>query len=310
MSKWMVFSLAIVLVLTAGCGGATPVPPTVPPTAVPASAPSVPPTVPPTPTASPVPPTATASPVPPTETAVPPTETSAPTFTPEPTLPAVPVGLSAERLAPPQFVVRVAQGAANIRKEATTEAEVLAKFECGASPVEAAFIARGDSAGAWYYLAAGGWVREDTVKVFSAQADAEAAGKAAACGGGGQGSGGGTDFSPAVSQVWDFVQSPDTLSGDCANSKQLLPPYGLVQMAPSGGGLMWRSQEPAPYVFSEVQTNVYSYSGPTAVGDGTVTMMLSFISPTSATMTRAFVASNDPGCTHNYTYTATYKWDR
>src|SRR6185503_10374917 len=114
------------------------------------------------------------------------------------------------------------------------------------------------------------------------------------------------EFLPDTASVWNFVQGPDQMSGTC--SGPVLPPYGLVQITPIDNGLTWRSQEPTPYTFSEVQTNVYSYSGATAIGDGSVTMTLTFLSGTDLVMTRTFVASAEPDCSHTHDYTGTFQW--
>src|SRR5437899_315291 len=78
------------------------------------------------------------------------------------------------------------------------------------------------------------------------------------------------DYTPQTS-VWNTTIGPDTMSGTCSTGS-ILPVYGLVQITPAGDTLTWRSQEPAPYTFSRVKMNVYSYSGPTSLNDGMVTM--------------------------------------
>lgn len=115
-----------------------------------------------------------------------------------------------------------------------------------------------------------------------------------------------TDFTPASASVWNFVQGPDQMSGTC--SGPVLPPYGLVQITPIENGLTWRSQEPTPYTFAKVAANVYSYSGATATGDGSVTMTLTFISGTELVMTRTFVSNAEPNCSHTHDYTGAFQW--
>jgi hypothetical protein len=114
-----------------------------------------------------------------------------------------------------------------------------------------------------------------------------------------------SEFLTAAS-VWNFVQGPDQMSGTCAGP--VLPPYGLVQITPETSGLTWRSQEPQPYIFSKVRTNVYAYSGPTATGDGTVTMTLTFLSATDLVMTRTFTANAEPNCSHTHDYIGAFQW--
>lgn len=114
------------------------------------------------------------------------------------------------------------------------------------------------------------------------------------------------DYTPTTASVWNFVQGPDNMTGAC--SGEVLPPYGLVQITPGQDSLTWRSQEPAPYTLAEVETNVYSFSGPTAVGDGTVTMQLTFTSATTLEMVRTYVPDSEPNCQHTHHYTATFEW--
>lgn len=295
--------LIAALGLITGCASATAQPAT-PPTATlsevegPADT-ATPSPVPPTPTRAP---TGTATPKP-----SPPPEPS-PAFTPEPTLPPVPSGMTVERLNPAQYAVRATTPGTNIRTEPSTQAEVLARFECGAAPVTLDAIARGGASGqAWYHVADGGWVREDVIQTYPDANQAADAAKAATCTAS-TGTGGETDYTPSTKSVWNFVQGQDNMTGTCSTGP-ILPPYGLVQIAPGGDSLTWKSQEPAPYVFGKVRTNVYAYSGPTVLGDGMVTMSLTFTSATALQMSRAFVPNSDSACTHTHYYSGAFQWE-
>ncbi len=291
--------LIAALGLIAGCANAT---------TLPATPANITPQPADTATPSPIPPTPTLSP---TGTATPkpsPTPEPSPAFTPEPTLPPVPSGMTVERLNPAQYAVRATTPGTNIRAEPSTHADVLVRFECGAAPVTLDAIARGDSSGpAWYHIAGGGWVREDVIQTYADADQAAEAAKAATCAASTD-TGGGTDYTPSTKSVWNFAQGQDNMTGTCSTGP-ILPPYGLVQIAPGGDTLTWKSQEPAPYVFGKVNTNTYAYSGPTALGDGAVTMSLTFISATTLQMSRAFVPNSDPGCTHTHYYSGTFQWD-
>lgn len=286
MSKWILVFLATVLILVAGCGNV----PTPTPTAIPTEIPSA--------TPSPIP-TDTPSPVPPTATTVP-----TATATPEPTLPAVPEGMDVEGLDPVHYAARVVAPGANIRSEPQANAEAIAKFECGATPLTLDATASGGADGKlWYHVAEGGWVREDVIKVYPSLEEATSASKSADC----QASPTTVDYTPTQSSVWDTTVSPDTMSGTCSTGS-ILPVYGLVKITLAGETLTWRNQEPAPYTFSRVKTNVYSYSGPTSLNDGTVTMVLSFTSATTLQMTRTFVPTADPACQHVHQYSGVFQW--
>lgn len=286
MSKWILPFLAVILCLAAGCGGSpSPTPePTTTPTDIPTETPVPSPTV----TPSPVPPTATVT----------------PTATPEPTLPAVPEGMDTETLDPAHYAVRIIASAVNIRSEAKADSEVLTKFECGAAPLTLDATASGGADGQlWYHVAEGGWIREDVIEVYADMETAAAAAKSADCGGS-QTTG---DFAPTKSSVWNTTIGPDNMTGTCSTGS-ILPVYGLVQIVPAGETLTWRSQEPAPYTFSRVKTNVYSYSGPTSLNDGNVTMTLTFTSVTALQMTHTFVPTADPACQHTHQYNGVFQW--
>ncbi len=301
-------SILILALAAAGCTGtpaatATALPPTAPATAVPPTATAIPPTAmaaaSATPTAAP---TATLTPAP--------TDTALPTNTAEPVLPVVPPGMSVERLDPNLFAVREVGPDANIRQDASVQSEVLTKLACGATPVQLDAMATGDSSGLrWYHLVAGGWIREDLAKTYADAAEAEKAAKAAKCTAPTASSpAGGTDYTPTVAQVWDFTQGQDNLSGTCAGT-QILPPYGPMKITPHGNTLELNTKEPTPYILTRVQPNIYSYSGPTATGDGKVTLTLTFTGEETSKMTRALVPNNDPACTHTHYYTGAFQWD-
>ena len=98
------------------------------------------------------------------------------------------------------------------------------------------------------------------------------------------------------------------MQGTCSNPVN--PVYGLVQITPQGNSLVWKNQEPTPYTMSRVRANVWQYAGPTSVGDGTVTMVVQFTSAIKLKLTRTFVSTAEPNCTHVHTYTGDFKWNR
>lgn len=284
MSKWIIPFLVVILCLVASCG----------------SNPTPEPTATAVPTDTPVPsPTATPSPVPPTAT-------STLTATPEPTSPPAPEGMDVEVLDPVHYAARIKTPGVNIRSEAKADSEVLAKYECGADPLTLDAAASGGADGQlWYHIAAGGWIREDVIEVYADLETAASAAKSAKCQG--SGSQNTEDYTPTKSSVWNTTIGPDNMTGTCSGGS-FLPVYGLVQIIPAGETLTWRSQEPAPYTFSRVKLNVYSYSGPTALNDGTVTMTLTFTSATTLQMTHLYVPTADATCQHTHQYNGVFQW--
>jgi hypothetical protein len=63
---------------------------------------------------------------------------------------------------------------------------------------------------------------------------------------------------------------------------------------------------PEDYVLTRIAPNTYQYSGPAAVIEGTLTLDLRFTSATALQMTRTFISSAEPGCTHVHNYTGTF----
>jgi hypothetical protein len=117
------------------------------------------------------------------------------------------------------------------------------------------------------------------------------------------------DFTPQLVSVWNTsLVGADTMQGTCSNAVK--PVYGLVQITPQGSTLIWKNQEPAPYTMSRVRVDVWQYSGPTSVNDGAVTMVVQFTSATTLQLTRTFVASAEPNCTHVHHYTGVFQWNR
>ncbi len=315
--------LALGLASCSGNVAPTSTPTFIPPTetqAPTATATAAPPT--PTATATRLPPTATLAPsatatVAPSQTPTPaPTDTPLPTSTPQPTLPSAPKGMTVAPVNPNLYAVRVVEPAANIRKDASVQSDVLTKTVCGGSPLQLDAVAKGDaSSPKWYHLTTGGWLREDLIKTYPDAAAAQKAAQSAKCtaapaptpsAAGGQAQS--PDYTPTIAQVWEFTQGDDNPTGTC-NQKAPVPPYGPMKITPHGATLELNTKEPTPYTLTRVQPNVYSYTGPTSTDDGTVTMVLTFTGKETAGMSRAFVSKNDSGCTHTLIYTGAYQWD-
>ncbi len=114
-----------------------------------------------------------------------------------------------------------------------------------------------------------------------------------------------SDFSPTEVGIWNIpTPGEDNMSGDCTDGAT--PSYGLIQITPNGDTLTWKNQEPSPYTFTKQGPNVWQYSGPTAVGDGSLTMTVTFTSPTTFEMQHVFVANDSPNCTHTHNMSGTF----
>lgn len=118
----------------------------------------------------------------------------------------------------------------------------------------------------------------------------------------------GPDLAPTSNTVWQMVPGSDNMSGECSGAPAINFCDHLAAIGPAGGGISWRGMEPSPYVLTQVQPNLYSYSGPNALGTGTVTMSLTFTSDSTLSMTMSLVLNSEPNCQHVYFYTGTKNW--
>lgn len=124
----------------------------------------------------------------------------------------------------------------------------------------------------------------------------------------GSGSTGGMSYAPTGNSVWQMIPGSDNMSGECSGAPAINFCDHLAAITPSGNGISWKGMEPSPYMMSQIQPNVYSYSGPNAAGTGTVNMTLNFTSETTLSMTMSLVLNNEPGCQHVYYYSGTRNW--
>jgi hypothetical protein len=117
------------------------------------------------------------------------------------------------------------------------------------------------------------------------------------------------DFAPAQPQVWNTaLVGGDNQAGSCSASANA--PYGLVLLTPGEGTLAMHNTVPEDYVLARVAANQYQYAGPSALGDGNLTLTVRFTSATTLEMTRSFVPSAEPGCTHQHNYTGAFRNNR
>jgi hypothetical protein len=116
------------------------------------------------------------------------------------------------------------------------------------------------------------------------------------------------DLAPTANSVWQMYPGTDQMSGDCSGVPAINFCDHLAAISPASGGVMWRGMEANPYFLSQVQPNVYSYSGPNVLGTGNITITLSFNTETTLSMTQSLVLTSEPSCTHVYNYTGNKNW--
>jgi hypothetical protein len=118
----------------------------------------------------------------------------------------------------------------------------------------------------------------------------------------------GPDLAPTANSVWQMIPGSDNLTGTCSAAPAINFCDHLAAIGPIAGGISWRGMEPSPYPLTQVQPNVYSYSGPNIQGTGQITLILTFSSDTTLNMTMTLVLASEPDCQHVYYYSGTKNW--
>jgi hypothetical protein len=130
-----------------------------------------------------------------------------------------------------------------------------------------------------------------------------------ASGGGGEAAGGipgGGGFAPSTRTIWNAEVGTDQLIGTCRLGALNYCAH-MVAISPSGSGLLYRGQEIAPYYLTRVRENVYVYEGRNGMNNGRISLVLTFTSPTTYTLTQTLILDADPECQHVNVVNATMR---
>lgn len=118
-----------------------------------------------------------------------------------------------------------------------------------------------------------------------------------------------TTFLPAEQSVWQATSGQDVMTGSCENEQPMAICNHLVALIPNGdGSLMWRGQEPTPYLMTPTNTNTYVHQGRNYQNTGNISMQMTLTSEGSWQMTWTTIFDANPACTHTFYYTATRQW--
>ncbi|MFN8447549.1 MAG: hypothetical protein U0521_02850 [Anaerolineae bacterium] len=112
------------------------------------------------------------------------------------------------------------------------------------------------------------------------------------------------DLVPAARSIWVAHTGPDNLSGVCT-----APPIAqcdhLAAVTPQAdGSIAWLGQEPLPYTLRPTGDNTFSFSGRNQLNNADLSLTVTFTGATTWVGTMRLVYDNDPGCTHQFNYTA------
>jgi hypothetical protein len=116
----------------------------------------------------------------------------------------------------------------------------------------------------------------------------------------------GPSYAPTNRTIWSATVSADKMEGQCSGGPINYCDQ-MIAITPNGNGFLWKGQALKQFTMFPGKTpNVYSYSGPNGTGDGTVTMVMVFTSPSTMVMTETLVTTAEPTCKHIHTFSATF----
>ncbi len=153
------------------------------------------------------------------------------------------------------------------------------------------------------------WVEQSAVRVVGACEKVEKVEVGMMAGSGTEGAAGvpgGGGFAPSTRTIWNAEVGVDQLVGTCKLGALNYCSH-MVAISPRGSGLTYRGQEITPYNLTRVRENVYVYNGRNGMGNGRISIALTFTSPTSYTMTQTIVFDADPECQHVNVVNATLR---
>ncbi len=157
--------------------------------------------------------------------------------------------------------------------------------------------------GKWWKLRnesrAENWVPQHAVRTIGACEGLEQVEVGMRAGGGEAAGGipGGGGFAPSTRTIWNAEVGTDQLIGVCRLGALNYCAH-MVAISPSGSGLMYRGQEIAPYYLTRIRENVYAYEGRNGMNNGRISLVLTFTSPTTYTLTQTLILDADPECQH------------
>lgn len=117
---------------------------------------------------------------------------------------------------------------------------------------------------------------------------------------------GGGGFAPSTRTIWNAEVGTDQLIGNCKLGALNYCAH-MVAIAPSGSNLIYRGQEITPYTLRRIRENVYVYEGRNGMGNGRISLVLTFTSPTTYTLTQTLILDADPECQHVNVVNATLR---
>ncbi len=108
--------------------------------------------------------------------------------------------------------------------------------------------------------------------------------------------------------MWNTAIGANKMEGSCTGNP-ILPAYGQVQLTPSADTLEYKNQQ-TTYLFKRAQPGVWTFAGPSPLGDGSVDLTLTFKDDKNLNVVHKLVPARDPACTHTFNYSGTFMWER
>lgn len=112
------------------------------------------------------------------------------------------------------------------------------------------------------------------------------------------------DQLPDGRSIWVAHTGPDNLSGVCTAPPIAQCDHLAAVTTQPDGTIAWLGQEPLPYTLRPTGDNTFSFSGRNQLNNANLSLTVTFTSPTTWVGTMRLVYDSDPGCTHQFNYTA------
>ncbi|MCC6805336.1 MAG: SH3 domain-containing protein [Anaerolineae bacterium] len=112
------------------------------------------------------------------------------------------------------------------------------------------------------------------------------------------------DQLPEGRSIWVAHTGPDNLSGVCTSPPIAQCDHLAAVTTQPDGTIAWLGQEPLPYTLRPSGDNSFSFSGRNQLNNANLSLTVTFTSQTTWVGTMRIVYDSDPGCTHQFNYTA------
>jgi hypothetical protein len=117
-----------------------------------------------------------------------------------------------------------------------------------------------------------------------------------------------SDWAPTTDTVWTLSRDPVATSSTEACPEPIhFDFYGLVAIAPADGDLTWQRQTSLD-ILPRIEPNHYAGPAQSVLPGYTLTIDVTFTSPTTLTVIHTLIPDDNPDCHHVFEYTGDFSW--